>query len=325
MSQQNAVRIGDLLTQEGLLTPEQLAETIAIQKKQDPPAPIGKLCVSLGLVTSTELEKVLVKHRRRIPLGELLVHLGLLSTAQVQNTLEQQQKQKPHRKLGAVLLERGYIDEATLIRALYEQSQASDSEKRKPGKFGALVAAGRLSQRDLDAIIQEGEKHKRPVETILIERHKLKKQELGAALSVFYGFPFKEYDEKQLPAWECVRGINSNYLKAAFWVPLQVSEHDVEVLIDDPTAYDKIKDIKRLFPGKQIQFAVGLRDDILRYLSAASANFEKQTSRESITTILGQLDATAPQEQEDENTSDLGIDENHSAIVRLVNQIIADA
>jgi type II secretory ATPase GspE/PulE/Tfp pilus assembly ATPase PilB-like protein len=325
MSQQNAVRIGDLLTQEGLLTPEQLAETIAIQKKQDPPAPIGKLCVSLGLVTSTELERVLVKHRRRIPLGELLVHLGLISPAQVQSALEQQQKQKPHRKLGAVLLERGYIDEATLIRALYEQSQPSDSEKHKPGKFGALVAAGRLTQRDLDAVIQEGEKHNRPVETILIERYKLKKQELGAALSVFYGFPFKEYDEKRLPAWDCVRGINSNYLKAAFWVPLQVSEHHVEVLIDDPTAYDKIKDIKRLFPGKQIQFAVGLRDDILRYLSAASANFEKQTSRESITTILGQLDVTAQQEQEDENTSYLGIDENHSAIVRLVNQIIADA
>jgi hypothetical protein len=130
MRQQNAVRIGDLLTQEGLLTQEQLAETIAIQKKQDPTAPIGKLCVSLGLVTSTELERVLVKHRRRISLGELLVHLGLIEPGQVQSALEQQQKQKPHRKLGAVLLERGYIDEATLIRALYEQSQASDSEKR---------------------------------------------------------------------------------------------------------------------------------------------------------------------------------------------------
>src|SRR5918992_2636325 len=117
MSQQNAVRIGDLLTQEGLLTPEQLAETIAIQKNQNPPAPIGKLCVSLGLVTSSELQRVLVKHRRRIPLGELLVHLGLITPAQVQTALELQKKQRPRKKLGALLVEGGYIDEATLIRA----------------------------------------------------------------------------------------------------------------------------------------------------------------------------------------------------------------
>jgi hypothetical protein len=38
-----------------------------------------------------------------------------------------------------------------------------------------------------------------------------------------------------------------NYLKAASWIPLQVSDQLVEVLIDDPTAYDKMQDIKRLF------------------------------------------------------------------------------
>ena len=325
MSKQASAKIGNLLTEEGLLTAEQLAETISIQAEQDPPGPIGKLCVSLGYVTSTELERVLVKHSRRIPLGELLVHLGLITPAQVQTALEQQKKQRPRKKLGALLVEGGYIDEATLIRALYEQSQASDGEKHKPGKFAALVAAGRLSQQEVDTVLREAQTHQRPVETLLMERYKLKKQEMGAALSVFYGYPFKEYDEKHLPAWDSVRGINPNYWKAASWIPLQASEHEVEVLIDDPRAYDRIQDIKRLFPGKQIKFAVGLRDDILRYLSTARAHLEKKNSHESITTILGQLDVAAKEEEEDENTSDLGINENHSAIVRLVNQIITDS
>src|SRR5918993_5948299 len=103
MSHQLTEKIGDLLTQEGLITAEQLAKSIAIQKQQDSTQPIGKVCVSLGFVAPTDLEKVLVKHRRRIPLGELLVHLGLLSPGQVQNALEQQEKLKPHKKLGAVL------------------------------------------------------------------------------------------------------------------------------------------------------------------------------------------------------------------------------
>ncbi|HEU4638044.1 MAG TPA: GspE/PulE family protein, partial [Candidatus Binatia bacterium] len=112
--------------------------------------------------------------------------------------------------------------------------------------------------------------------------------------------------------------------KAASWIPLQVSDHSVEVLIDDPTAYDKVQDIRRLFPGKLIKFSVGMREDILRYFSTAKANLEKPQSHESITTILGQLDVAAPDEA-DEDANDPAIDENHSAIVRLVNQIITDA
>jgi type II secretory ATPase GspE/PulE/Tfp pilus assembly ATPase PilB-like protein len=325
MSQQFAEKIGDLLTQEGLLTAEQLAKSVAIQKQQDSAQPIGKVCVSLGFVAPTDLEKVLVKHRRRIPLGELLVHVGLLTPSQVQSALEQQKKLNPHKKLGAVLVEKGYIDEAALIRALYEQSQAGNCEKPKQGKFDALVATRRLSQRDLDQAVREAEIQQRPVEVLLMERYKLKKQELGAALSVFYGCPFKEYDEKQPPAWDSIRGLNLNYLKAASWIPLQVSDRSVEVLIDDPTAHEKIQDIKRLFLGKQIKFAVGLRDDILRYFSTAKANIEKNNSHETITTILGQLDIAAHDEADDDSLNDPAINENHSAIVRLVNQIITDA
>jgi type II secretory ATPase GspE/PulE/Tfp pilus assembly ATPase PilB-like protein len=324
MSGPLTAKIGDLLTQEGLLTREQLAKSILVQKKHHPSAPLGNVCVSLGFVTSTDLAKVLVKHHRRIPLGELLVHLGLITAEQVQSALEQQQKQKPHKKLGAVLVEKGYIDEATLIRALYDQSQASDCENGRTGKFQALVAAGRLSQRDLDTVVREAEIHRRPVETLLMERYKLRKQEVGAALSLFYNCPFKEYDEMLLPAWDYVREINPNYLKANYWIPLRVTEQYVEILIDDPKAYDKIQDVKRLFPGKEIKCAVGLRDDILRYVNAAGANRDKKSSQESITAILGQLDVTAQHDDDDER-NDPVIDENHSAIVRLVNQIITDA
>lgn len=326
MQQQQVARIGELLTQEGLLTREQLAKTLALQRKQYPSAPIGKVCVALGLVSSMDLEKVLVKHRRRIPLGELLVHLGLISPEQVQIALEQQQKQKPHRKLGALLVERGYIDEAALIRALYEQSQgASDSENRNPAQFDALVAAGRLNQQELDTVLREAQSGQRPVETLLMERYKLRKHEVGAALSVFYQCPFKEYDEKQPLPSESVRGINLNYLKTNFWIPLQVTEDYVEVLIDDPRSYDKIEDIKRLFSGKEIKCVVGLRDDILKYINAASAHLERKTSHESISAILGQLEVKAQEEEQDETTSDAAINENDSAIVRLINQIITDA
>ena len=323
MAHQLTEKIGNLLPVEGLLMPEQLAKSTLIRKQQDSIPAIGKLCVS-PILGRTDLEKVSITHRGRRLLGELLVDLGLLTASQVQACLEQQKKSNPYKKFGAVLIEKGYIDEAALIRAVYEQSHAGTCPNPKQGKFDALVATRRLSQRDLDLAVREAQAQQRPIETLLIERYKLKKQEVGAALGIFYGCPFKEYDDRHPPAWDSIRGLNLNYLKAASWIPLQVSDHSVEVLIDDPTAYDKVQDIRRLFPGKLIKFSVGMRDDILRYFSTVKANLERNHSHESITTILGQLDVAAPDEA-DEDANDPAIDENHSAIVRLVNQIITDA
>jgi hypothetical protein len=180
--------------------------------------------VTLGFVSSADLANVLVKHRRHIHLDELLVHLGLLQMDELQEALECQKRQLPRKKLGAVLVEKGLIDEPALIRALYKQSQhASPPGKRTGGKFAALIISGRLQQQELDAIVKKAEVERRPVESLLIEQRRLTKQELGAALSAYYQCPFKEYDEKHLIAPECVSGIHPNYLKANYWIPLRVS------------------------------------------------------------------------------------------------------
>lgn len=319
-----AEKIGELLAREGFLSREQLARSITAQKEEYPSVPLGKVCVALGFVSSSDLAGVLVKHRRHIHIGELLVHLGLIQTDQLQEVLEYQKKHHTKKKLGELLLEKGLIDEAALIRALYKQSQQTDPPgKRSGGKFAALIISGRLQQQELDAIVKRAERERTAVETVLMKQKHLSKQELGAALSAYYQCPFKEYDEKVLLAPECVSGINPNYLKTNYWIPLRVSDKTVDVLIDDPHAHDRIQDIKRLYPGKKIKCLVGLREDILQYVNAVSTNQYGATTRESVSTILGQLDG--PDEDTAETSIEQLINENDSAIVRLVNQVIVDA
>ena len=319
-----AEKIGELLAREGLLSKEQLARSIEAQERDYPSVPLGKICVTLGFISASDLATVLVKHRRHLHLGELLVHLGLLQLDDLHEALECQKQQQPRKKLGAVLVEKGLIDEPALIRALYKQSQhVSPPGKRTGGKFAALIISGRLQQQELDAIVKKAETTRRSVESLLIEQRKLTKQELGAALSAYYQCPFKEYDEKHLIAPECVIGINPNYLKTNYWIPLRVSDRTVDVLIDDPHAHDRIQDIKRLYPDKKIKYMVGLREDILRYVNATSVYQTGTFTRESVSTILGQLDGQ--DEDPSETKEELFISENDSAIVRLVNQVIVDA
>src|SRR5919106_6293997 len=110
-----AMKIGALLTKQGLLTREQLANGLEIQKKQYPALPLGKVCVALGYLTSGDLNEVLARHHRRIPLGEMLVHLDLISMEQLNDVFELQQREHPKRKIGTVMIEKGLIDEPMLI------------------------------------------------------------------------------------------------------------------------------------------------------------------------------------------------------------------
>ncbi len=318
-------KIGTLLTKEGLLTPEQLIQSLEVQKSQYPTLALGKVCVALGYLSSEDLDKVLAKHHQRIPLGELLIHLDLISMDQLKEAFDQQQRERPKRKLGAVMVEKGLIDEATLIRALYEQSQRNHvGEKHSPGKFEALVVAGLLKRSDLEAAVARAQTQQVTIESVLLQRHRLNRKVLGAALSAFYRCPFMEYDDTHNLPREHVQQISPAYLKANYWVPLHVSDHSITVMIDDPRAAAKIQDVRRLFPGKTIERVVGFQDDILKYINRIYERQQPNRNNESLTAILGQMGNQHLGEATETKEEQL-LNENDSAVVRLVNQIIVEA
>ncbi len=113
-------KIGELLVQEGTITRAQLNEALETQKKQPVYMPLGEICVDLKFITRDQLKALLNKHQKRIPLGELLTNLALVTQEQVEECLKEQKKQ-PEKKLGSLLIEKGYLNENALISALNMQ------------------------------------------------------------------------------------------------------------------------------------------------------------------------------------------------------------
>ncbi|HEY1268400.1 MAG TPA: ATPase, T2SS/T4P/T4SS family [Candidatus Binatia bacterium] len=113
-------KIGELLVQDGMITPAQLDEALAAQKKHPVYMPLGEICVDLKFITRDQLKALLTKHHKRIPLGELLTNLALVTPAQVQECLNEQKK-NPKKKLGDLLIQKGYLNENALISALNMQ------------------------------------------------------------------------------------------------------------------------------------------------------------------------------------------------------------
>src|SRR3990172_2824818 len=208
----------------------------------------------------------------------------------------------------------------TLGIAFYNQYQLA---RKKPTRFDYLISSGLITQVELDATIKEAREKQKEIEFLLMEKYKTPRKEIGKSLSLFYKCPFLEFDERVFIPPDLVKNISLNYLKANYWIPLRRSEDSVDVLIDDPYSFQKLQDIKRLFPVKEVKFFVALKDDILKFVSSVATDLDPNVPKQSIAAILGEL-TTEDQAKPEEAAAGV-IDENDSAVVRLANQIVIDA
>lgn len=184
----------------------------------------------------------------------------------------------------------------------------------------SLVYRGMLSLADVLAAIDVSKDGTVDLETVLLDRYRVPKDALGSALSDFYQCPYLPYDERTIIDADLLKTLNLDYLKKNFWLPIMRRGSLIDVLTSDPHDFDKCWDVRRTFPGMTIRYAVGLRRDIEQFLHLARG----QGISGSIGAILGELVNDINLEPATDSLSS-GIDENDSAIVRLTNQVIAEA
>ena len=184
----------------------------------------------------------------------------------------------------------------------------------------SLVYRGMISLADVLAAIDVSKDGVVDLEAVLLDRYRVPKDALGSALSDFYQCPYLPYDERTIIDADLLKTLNLDYLKKNFWLPIIRRGSLIDVLTSDPHDFDKCWDVRRTFPGMTIRYAVGLRRDIEQFLHLARG----QGTSGSIGAILGELVNDISLEPAIDSLSS-GIDENDSAIVRLTNQVIAEA
>ncbi|MBX3350951.1 MAG: type II/IV secretion system protein [Nitrospira sp.] len=183
-----------------------------------------------------------------------------------------------------------------------------------------IAYRGLINPTELEAAVEESLSREIDLETVLIDKYRVPKPALGSALSEFYQCPYIPYDERTIIDPELLKNLSFDYLRRSSWIPIKRQGTVLDVVTNDPHDLEKGLDIRRAFPGTTIRFAVGLRRDIEQYLLVATG----QATGGSITDILGELVDEAGSERNAE-AERREIDENDSAIVRLANQVIAEA
>ena len=184
----------------------------------------------------------------------------------------------------------------------------------------SLVYRGMISLSDVSVAVDDSKDGSLDLESVLLDRYHVPKDALGSALSDFYQCPYLPYDERTIIDADLLKTLNLDYLKKNLWLPITRRGSLIDVLTSDPHDFDKGWDVRRTFPGMTIRYAVGLRRDIEQFLHLARG----QGTSGSIGAILGELVNDVHLEPTIDPLSG-GVDENDSAIVRLTNQVIAEA
>lgn len=177
-----------------------------------------------------------------------------------------------------------------------------------------------ISQATLDDALEAVASLEIELEALLLNRYHISQEELGSVLSRYYHCPFLSLDEHTIVESGLMKNLSLDYLKEHAWIPLQRHGGVMHILANDPQDYERVLDIQRAFPGTTITFSVGLRCDIERLLLATTS----RPCRGSLADTLGELATEAESELASQSESVNGY-ENDSAIIRLVNQIIAEA
>ncbi|UCB51456.1 MAG: Flp pilus assembly complex ATPase component TadA [Deltaproteobacteria bacterium] len=193
------------------------------------------------------------------------------------------------------------------------------AKKSKPTKFDHLISSHIITHKDLERAMITARKTKKQVESVLMGDFNVSKEDVGKSLSEYYKTQFVPYDERMVIPGQLLKGLKMNFLKKNVFVPLSQSGNKLVVAMENPDYLPARDVISRLIPAKQYEYCVALKEDIFRMIDLFFGVRTKDSG--SIEDILGKLDVS----EVDEDEELVGVSEEDSAIVQLVNKMVMDA
>jgi type II secretory ATPase GspE/PulE/Tfp pilus assembly ATPase PilB-like protein len=156
------------------------------------------------------------------------------------------------------------------------------------------------------------------VENILMEKFRVRKEDIGRALSFYFKVPFIGTEPIPLPSKAMINGLKPDFMARNVWAPWRIENGRIDIAVDDPSDLPRIDGIRGLFPGMTVRICVGLEQDILKMCRRLS---EISRSPEAFADIIRRM----KEEDARDAVPDVDMPDQDSAVIQLVNKAILDA
>lgn len=195
-------------------------------------------------------------------------------------------------------------------------------QKKKPTKYDYLIINNIITDKDMEKAMADARRLKKPVESVLMSDFSVLKDDIGKSLSEFYKTRFIPFNDKMIIPGELLKGLKASFLKNNMFVPVSQTGEKVAITLENPDFLPARDTVKRLIPGKEFEFCVSLKEDILQmidlFFNVKRTDFLENAS--SIEDLLGQLDNGSDDDSEEIER----VSEEDGTIVQLVNKMIVD-
>ncbi|HQK99585.1 MAG TPA: ATPase, T2SS/T4P/T4SS family [Smithellaceae bacterium] len=161
-----------------------------------------------------------------------------------------------------------YLDEiaGVLSRAFDNHLNFQQLAQKFKTRFAYLLKKGFLSEAQVEKALRESRLNNQSMETIFIDKYGLDKNEIGKALADHYRCAFVAFDPNRPVPFELLTGLDHATLESLCFVPLDIADGKIRVIIDDPSDTTRRKKIESLLETAAVIFDVALPSDIIDFL-----------------------------------------------------------
>jgi len=256
-----------------------------------------------------------------------------------ERNLSDREKSDIHYKLGAEMEKHGNTD---LALELYEQVKKIDPEyegiqtrteqlqssSAYDSRYSYLLESKLVTTSQLQNALAISKKTNRSVEYVLMEQNRIKKEEIGKSLSLFFKCPFIAFGPDMTVPYELLTKLKQSFLLQYSWVPLnwEMTSRTVDILIDDPNDLIKTDHIAALIYTNNINYFVGIKEDIekiIKYFYVKRHETGTIAEENVVESFDIMPDIDFEEDEEDEVVEEF--DESSSQVVRMVDQIFITA
>ena len=210
-------------------------------------------------------------------------------------------------------------------KKIHEKIKSLEVQISSSSRHDYLIEKNFISPEQLKEAFTISKKLQKSVEYVLIDRFGIDKEKVGQSLSLFYGCPFKGFDEEIPVPFEIINKFKKVYLLHYMWVPLSWDKCGIEVLVDDPKDLHRTDNIRALFGNQKINFSVGIREDVKQFIEYFFDSKIQEPKNESIDDFEDFIPDISFEEEQEADDDIVAVDEASSQIVKLVDQILITA
>jgi hypothetical protein len=209
---------------------------------------------------------------------------------------------------------------ARLLGGALRKDEGQKGSRQAKSKFDHLIHEGLITATDFELATRAARKRGEDIEVVLAEEFRITRQQMGEALSKFFGVPYEAFRKDRLKPLDLLKNLRREYTEANQWLPIEDTKDGVKVLCLDPERVRSSRVVNNILGRNKVLYTVCTQIDFAETLDAFYGGDALQT--ENIGSILEELDLDDEETGGGDDVSEAASD---NELVKLVNKIIMEA